>query len=107
MAAHQLKRNARHSPDATYGELERDAGRARVAAGRFDPELALTQFHFAAPAAERGRAVAVLAVAAIAVIGAVAGIAYFAGLVAAVVAGAAIVALAGFGTWVLNNTIDL
>lgn len=107
MASHQLKRKRLPGPYDAYGEMDRDAGNARVAADRFDP---VTQFNFAAaadPAAEHRRAVAILTVAALAVVGAVAGIAYFAGMVAAAIATAAVVALVGFGNWVLNNTVDL
>lgn len=104
MAAHQLKRKTIPVP---YGDADRDAGNARVAADRFEPDHILTQFDFAAPAAEYWRAIAVLAVVAIAVVGAIAGIAYFAGMVAAAVATASVVALVGFGNWVLNNTVDL
>jgi len=110
VAAPQLKRKTIPVPYDAYGEVDRDAGNARVAAGRFEPDRILTQFDFAAPAdpaAEYWRAVAVLTVVAIAVLGAIAGIAYFAGMVAAAVATAAVVALVSFGNWVLNNTVDL
>ncbi|HKC03466.1 MAG TPA: hypothetical protein VKC17_09205 [Sphingomicrobium sp.] len=108
MAAHQLKRKS--VPYGPHGEADRDAGNARVADVRFEPDRILTQFDFAAPAdpaAEYWRAVAVLTVVAIAVLGAIAGIAYFAGMVAAAIATAAVAALIGFGNWVLNNTVDL
>jgi hypothetical protein len=87
-----------------------DAGRAPVRADRFEPDYTVPQLDFggpAAPAAEYSRAPAILASVAIAGIGAIAAIAYFAGIIAAGIAVAAVAALIGFGNWVLNNTADL
>ena len=109
MASRQAKRNSVPTPYAAYGEMERDVG-TRAAADRFEPGRTLTKFDFGTPAdpgAEYRRAVTVLPLVAIAMIGAIAAIAYFAGIIAAGIAAAAVVALISFGNWILNNTVDL
>ena len=108
MSSSHLKR--KRSPYEAYGEPQRDSGKARIAADRFESYRPLAQIHLPAPADPRAgkwRAFGILTAAATTAVGALAAIAYFAGFIAAGILAAAVLSLVAFGNWVLNNTIEL
>lgn len=87
-----------------------DARGSNVLAGRLERECPRTQFDFRAqtdPIADYWRAITIVSMAAIGVVGAILATGYLVGVIAAAIMATAVVALIGFGNWILNNTIDL